>query len=264
MFTWNFSISASEHAVQYYRGTTFESTSELPSLEKEIEHKCEANLSLENLFPHGKVVVYFGGLELFVNQSVASIFDTRGVLSPTDWNDIQRKKADLLSENSIEPMENQMSDSLALRIERVFPEFSVLREGKTTHSNDLAYSPLFNSRRDITVIRRQPSNTSGNTSGYIHFVDGVTVEAKKEESEKRDRFQLLAGMEITAVQIAKQKLIEGDLEKISVNGALLDYVANKGTLYMLTMDFSKKRSRVKKIEQEFTVSKVLSYLLSSI
>lgn len=254
VFTWNSSISASDHAAEYYKNIYFESTCELPSLKEDIEFKYENNFSFEKLFPSSQVVVYFVRPDLFINQSVTSILDKQGVLSHADWDAIEKD----LPQYSVGPVKTQILDCLARNMEKVFPEFSFLSEANT-HSNEVSYSPFHNSKWNIIVTCRH-----SNTCEYIHLVDCATVEAEETVIEKNDRYQLLAGMEITAAKIARQKLAQSHLEEIRVNGALLDYTENKGMLYFLTMDFLNNMSRVKKYEQDFTVSQVLSYVLSSI
>lgn len=258
VFTWTSSISATDHASKYYKDVSFECSFHVPRLNDEIWTKCKEHLSLDRLLINFELKMYFGVAFTMLCDSVTKHITEKGALQLPDWHTLEEQSLAQLNKFSVEPIENQISDFLARNMETCFPEFIISREAQKTHNNEVSYSPFFNSRRDITVTR----NIS--TFGYIHVIDGVTVEAKKSVSEKSDQYQLLAGMEITAAKIARQKLGQGHLKEILVNGALVDFKANNGTLYLLKMDFDTGESKVQKVEQNFTVAEVLAYLLSSI
>ncbi len=164
---------------------------------------------------------------------------------------------------TVQAYENQLSDFLATHIEENFPEFEVVREAQIANH----FSPFFRSRRDFYIYRND--ETSGAvvsiTDDDDHF-DALTLELKNHEDESdKDKYQLVASMEITAAQVVEQQLVKKHkVNKIKLIGALLNYKTKTCTIYILTINFETNKSVVEQSQQIQNISTVMQYVFSQI
>ena len=174
--------------------------------------------------------------------------------------------------------ENQVSDLFATHIENNFDQFKVFREH---YGASNMYSPFFQSRTDLCILRNRPTvggeeavegaaisfHVDNDDSNFddSNFDGGLSIESEM-VSKDNGKFQMLANMEMTAAYIADRKLRSEShrIDSIRVIGALLDYKLKKGTIYKLTLDFTRNRSSVTQSQEIQSISRVMEYVFNSI
>ena len=131
--------------------------------------------------------------------------------------------------------ENQISDLFAMYIQKEFSEFKVVRESQSSNR----FLLFFDSRQYFSIVRKSVTNISSAAAVFFcEDTSALTLEAKNTDTELKDKYQMLANMEIAASEIASRQLnLMHRIEKINVVGALLNYKLKIGTIYKLTLDF---------------------------
>ncbi len=298
VFCWESTISASKDAAKYYSDFVFEqpTTFQLLQIEDEKYKGFEtltdcvlvergAVQSLEQAFKQSLEQAFKQGFELSQNQLQEPINETDDVCDLSQKMMRKRTGSSSLSGPAkfmileVELYKTQITQVFAQYIDKNFPDFLVITENKDPANLLNSFTPFHNSRRDLTILRRtqkanedpkmatmmfpSDSDTDDNTDDTLC---GVTFEAKKSMGD-RDKYQMLANMEITATCIAKQKLLQScgePLKQIHVFGGLIDYNNKSGKIFELTMDFDSGESTVKNSETITSLSCLFHYLISKL
>ena len=160
--------------------------------------------------------------------------------------------------------ENQISDLFAMYIQKEFSEFKVVRESQSSNR----FLLFFDSRQYFSIVRKSETNISSAAAvSFCEDTSALTLEAKNTDTELKDKYQMLANMEIAASEIASRQLnIKHRIEKINVVGALLNYKLKIGTIYKLTLDFKSTPSSlcVHQSQEIKSLSSVMKYVFNCI
>ena len=297
VFCWESTISASKDAAKYYSDFVFEqpTTFQLLQIEDEKYKGFEtltdcvlvergAVQSLEQAFKQSLEQAFKQGFELSQNQLQEPINETDDVCDLSQK--MTRKRTGSSSSGPAKLLvlevclyKTQIIQVFGTYINKNFPDFLVMADITDPCNLLNSFTPFHNSSRDLTILRRtqkanedpkmatmmfpSDSDTDDNTDDTLC---GVTFEAKKSMGD-RDKYQMLANMEITATCIAKQKLLQScgePLKQIHVFGGLIDYNNKSGKIFELTMDFDSGESTVKNSETITSLSCLFHYLISKL
>ncbi len=289
VFCWESTISASKDAAKYYSEFVFEQPTTFQLLQIEDEkYKGFETLTDCVMVEKGAVQsaldqAFKQGFEQSQNQLQEPINETDDVCDLSQK--MTRKRTGSSSSGPAKLLvlevclyKTQIIQVFGTYIDKNFPDFLVMAD-KTDPCNLLnSFTPFHNSSRDLTILRRtQKANedpkmatvmfssyndTDDNTDDTDDTFHGVTFEAKN-----RDKYEMLANMEITATCIAKQKLLQScsePLKQIQVFGGLIDYNDRSGKIFELTMDFGSGKSIVENSETIRSLSCLFHYLISKL
>ena len=283
VFCWDKTIAASSDRTQaYYDGITFDPMDYVPQQQlyqpKKLE-KLELLIANPTVIPTYKFAAFLCGL-----REMRDVSEVHRVIK--QQYDSLHGKDTCTSTLVIVPeaaLEVQLTKYTAEILANEFPEFEISIQNEDPSGTRNTYTPFFKSREDITgfipiCVKSKSHSTIAATMCFSeangngiesddceesedNLLEEMTLEAKVEQMKEKDRFKLLANMEITATHIAKMLLSKNiPLHKIKVFGALLYCKENLGILFSLKMDFVNSKSEVRRLYKKLSIVQAVSYI----